>query len=129
MATVGRAFVKDQDRIAAWMNSAPPSLAEASSLFSRMPNGVDEYRFELQSLRSWLNEQFEAEETHLFLGSFACHAGVGPDDMGGGHLVWLFTSLIQTLGNRVVKGGCTVSLWRWPPTSIRRVVRSARGPA
>ena len=98
-------FVKEQERIAAWMNSAPLSLAEASSLFSRMPNGLDEYRFETQSLRSWLNEQFEAEETRLFLGSFACHAGVGPDDMGGGHLAWLFTSLIQTLGNRVVRGG------------------------
>jgi phytoene dehydrogenase-like protein len=52
-----------------------------------------------------LNEEFEAEETRLFLGSFACHAGVGPDDMGGGHLAWLFASLIQALGNRVVKGG------------------------
>ena len=98
-------FVQEQDRIAAWMNSPPPSFAEETSLLSRMPNGLDEYRFELQSLRSWLNEQFEAEETRLFLGSFACHAGVGPDDMGGGHLAWLFASLIQALGNRVVKGG------------------------
>jgi beta-carotene ketolase (CrtO type) len=98
-------FVQEQEQIAAWMNSPPPSLAEATSMFSRMPNGWDEYRFELQSLRSWMNEQFEAEETRLFLGSFACHAAVGPDDMGGGHLVWLFASLIQALGNRVVKGG------------------------
>jgi phytoene dehydrogenase-like protein len=97
--------VQQQDQIAAWMNSPPPSLAEATSALSRMPAGMDEYRFELQSLRSWLNEEFEAEETRRFLGSFACHAGVGPDDMGGGHLAWLFTSLIQALGNRVVTGG------------------------
>jgi beta-carotene ketolase (CrtO type) len=98
-------FAQEQDRIAAWMNSPPPSLAEATSLLSRMPNGLEEYRFESQSLRSWLSEQFEAEETRLFLGSFACHAAVGPDDVGGGHLAWLFASVIQALGNRVVKGG------------------------
>ena len=65
----------------------------------------DFHRFESQSLRSWLSEQFAAEETRLFLGSFACHAAVGPDDVGGGHLAWLFASVIQALGNRLVKGG------------------------
>jgi beta-carotene ketolase (CrtO type) len=98
-------FVREKDQIAAWMNSPPPSLVEATSMLSGMPNGMDEYRFELQSSRSWLNEQFEAEETRLFLGSFACHASLGPDDMGGGHLAWLFASLIQDVGNCAVKGG------------------------
>ena len=98
-------FAQEQSGIAAWMNSPPPSFAEATGSLSQMPDGSDEYRFELQSLRSWLNEQFESEETRLFLGSFACHAGVGPDDTGGGHLAWLFASLIQGLGNCVVKGG------------------------
>lgn len=98
-------FVQEKDQIAAWMNSSPPSLTEATKQLSGMPNGMDEYRFENQTMRSWVNEHFEAEETRLFLGSFACHAAVSPDDIGGGHLVWLFTSLMQALGNQVVKGG------------------------
>ncbi len=98
-------FVQQKDQIAEWMNSPPASLADATTQLARMPHGMDEYRFELQSLRSWANEQFEAEETRLFVGTFACHAGIGPDDAGGAHLAWLFASLIQSLGNRVVKGG------------------------
>ncbi len=98
-------FVQQQDQIATWMNSPPATLAAANARLAQMPHGMDEYRFELQSLRSWTNEVFEAEETRLFVGAFACHAGVGPDDAGGAHLAWLFASLVQILGNRVVKGG------------------------
>ncbi|MCB0727992.1 MAG: NAD(P)/FAD-dependent oxidoreductase [Ignavibacteriae bacterium] len=98
-------FVEQKDQIAAWLNSSPASLAEATDQLAGMPGGMDEYRFENQSLRSWLNEQFEAEETRMFMGSFACHCAVSPDDDGGGHLAWLFSSLIQDLGNRFVKGG------------------------
>jgi beta-carotene ketolase (CrtO type) len=98
-------FVQAKDQIAAWMNSPPASLSEATDMLVQTPDGMDEYRFQLQSMRSWVNEHFEAEETRLFLGSFASHAAVGPDDAGGGNLVWLFTSVIQALGNRVVKGG------------------------
>ena len=56
-------------------------------------------------MRSWCDEWFEAEETKLFLGSFACHANISPDDAGGGRLAWLFDTLIQDMGNNVVKGG------------------------
>jgi phytoene dehydrogenase-like protein len=98
-------FVGQKNQIAAWLNSPPATFATESMQLAQMPHGMDEYRFQLQSLRSWANEQFEAEETRLFAGAFACHAGIGPDDVGGAHLSWLFTSLIQVLGNRVVKGG------------------------
>ena len=98
-------FVQQKDQIAAWMNSPPSTLAAATARLPQMPHGMDEYRFELQSLRSWTNEVFEAEETRLFIGALACHAGVGPDDAGGAHLAWLFASLVQVFGNRVVKGG------------------------
>jgi beta-carotene ketolase (CrtO type) len=91
--------------IAAWMNSRPTSLAEETSRLAATPQGLEQYRFGLQTMRSWCDESFEAEETKLFLGSFACHASVGPDDVGGGHLAWLFDTLIQDLGNNVVKGG------------------------
>lgn len=98
-------FIKQKDLIAEWMNSTPASLADSTTQLSQMPHGMDEYRFQFQSLRSWANEEFEREESRLFVGTFACHAGIGPDDAGGAHLAWLFASLIQALGNRVVKGG------------------------
>ncbi|MGB7295827.1 MAG: NAD(P)/FAD-dependent oxidoreductase, partial [Candidatus Aminicenantales bacterium] len=98
-------FVEQKDRIAEWMNSPPASLANSTAQLAQMPHGMDKYRFQFQSLRSWANKQFETEESRLFVGAFACHAGIGPDDAGGAHLAWLFASLIQALGNRVVKGG------------------------
>jgi beta-carotene ketolase (CrtO type) len=66
---------------------------------------MDAYRFEMQSLRSWCNETFEAEETKVLVGSFALHVGSAPDDAGGARLAWLFASIIQDLGNNAVQGG------------------------
>ncbi|MGE3155418.1 MAG: phytoene desaturase family protein [Xanthobacteraceae bacterium] len=98
-------FVQAKDEIVAWMNSPPESLAHQIERQTRLPHGRDEYRVGLQSFRSWGNEHFEREETRLFIGGWACHASVGPDDAGGGHLAWLFASLLQDVGNRAVKGG------------------------
>jgi len=98
-------YLQVKGDIAAWMNSVPPSLAEETSRLAASPGGLENYRFGLQSMRSWCDEWFEAEETKLFLGSFACHANVSPDDAGGGRLAWLFDTLIQDMGNNVVRGG------------------------
>jgi beta-carotene ketolase (CrtO type) len=98
-------YLQVKGEIAAWMNSVPLSLAEETSRLAAAPGGLETYRFGLQSMRSWCDEWFEAEETKLFLGSFACHANVSPDDAGGGRLAWLFDTLIQDMGNNVVKGG------------------------
>ena len=82
---------------------------------------MDEYRFELQSLRSWVNEQFEAEETRLFLGSFACHAALGPDDMGGGApRLALRESHSGVWATASSRAACTISRWPWPLTCVRR---------
>jgi beta-carotene ketolase (CrtO type) len=98
-------YLQVKGDIAARMNSAPLSLAEETSRLAATPGGLETYRFGLQSMRSWCDQSFEAEETKLFLGSFACHANVSPDDAGGGRLAWLFDTLIQDMGNNVVKGG------------------------
>lgn len=98
-------FVEAKDDIARWMNSPPNSLADEIDKMAMRPGGMDEYRAGLQSVRSWGEEHFEREETRLFIGAWACHVGLGPDDVGGGHMAWLFASLIQDLGNRAVKGG------------------------
>ena len=98
-------YLQVKGDIAAGMNSVPPSLAEETSRLAASPGGLENYRFGLQSMRSWCDEWFEAEETKLFLGTFACHAFLSPDDAGGGRLAWLFDTLIQDMGNNVVKGG------------------------
>jgi len=98
-------FVQAKDDIARWMNSPPTSLADEIDKMVLRPGGMDEYRVGLQSVRSWGQEHFEREETRLFIGAWACHVGLAPDDVGGGHLAWLFAALIQDLGNRAVKGG------------------------
>jgi beta-carotene ketolase (CrtO type) len=98
-------YLQVKGDIAAWMNSTPLSLAEDTSRLAATSGGLESYRLGLQSMRSWCDENFEAEETKLFLGSFACHASASPDDAGGGRLAWLFDTLIQDMGNNVVKGG------------------------
>ena len=100
-----RDYLDTKEEIAAWMNAPPTDLAAATDRLASSPGGLARYRGGLQSMRSWCNEQFEAEETKMFLGSFACHANVSPDDAGGGHLAWLFDTIIQDFGNNVVKGG------------------------
>ena len=64
----------------------------------------DEYRFNLQSLRSWYNENFESEEIKVFLGAWPAHVSASPDDAGGASLAYLFSVLVQDGRNNVVKG-------------------------
>ena len=96
-----RDYLKIKDQIISGVNSPPKSFdAEFSA-----PGALDEYRLGLQSTRSWCDEWFEADETKVFLATFACHPGVAPDDAGGGRLAWLFNTILQDAGNNVVKGG------------------------
>lgn len=98
-------FVQAKASIAEWMNSPPRSLVQETEQLAQQPHDIDGYRASLQSVRSWTNEHFECEETRLFIGAWACHASVAPDDAGGGRLAWLFAALIQDVGNRGVKHG------------------------
>ena len=70
-----------------------------------LPGGLDQYRFQLQTFRSWCDEIFEAEETKALFGSWDLHVGASPDDMGGASIAWLFSMIVQHFGNNVVKGG------------------------
>ncbi|UCE64552.1 MAG: NAD(P)/FAD-dependent oxidoreductase, partial [Nitrospirota bacterium] len=98
-------FLKQKDVICPSFNHPPPSLAEQATILQNLPGGLDQYRFQMQNLRSWCNEMFEAEETKVLLGSWAVHGGASPDDVGGGSMAWLFSMVIQHFGNNVVKGG------------------------
>jgi phytoene dehydrogenase-like protein len=91
--------------IADGLNQPPGPLSAQLAAMEQEPGGLDQYRFSVQSLRSWSGEQFVDEHVRLFLGAFALHANVAPDEVGGGQLAWLFDSIIQEYGNRVVEGG------------------------
>jgi len=98
-------FVAQKDAIIRGMFSTPPSLPKAAAEFAKSSAGLEAYRFSMQSVRSWANQTFEAEETKTLFGSFATFLGASPDDAGGAELGWLFASVLQTVGNNLVKGG------------------------
>lgn len=98
-------FLDQKDFIFASFNNPPPSFAEQATTLQNLPGGLDQYRFQMQNIRSWCNETFEAEETKALVGTWAVHGGASPDDAGGGSMAWLFSMVVQHFGNNVVKGG------------------------
>jgi phytoene dehydrogenase-like protein len=98
-------WLATKDAIADGLNRPPGPLSDHLAALEREPGGLDEYRFSVQSMRAWSAEQFVDERVRLFLGAFSLHANVAPDEVGGGQLAWLFDSIIQDFGNRIVRGG------------------------
>lgn len=94
-----------KDGVRAGLNSVPGPPSSHLAALEGSAAGLDEYRFETQTLRSWVHEWFDDDHIRLFLGAFSLHANTAPDETGGGHLAWLFDSIIQDYGNRPVKGG------------------------
>jgi beta-carotene ketolase (CrtO type) len=95
----------ERESIIAAMFAPPPSLAAAARMAEEMPGGMDRYRFSLQSVRSWCDELFEAEETKCLFAAFSAFVGHGPDDAAGAEISWLFASVLQAEGNKLVRGG------------------------
>jgi phytoene dehydrogenase-like protein len=71
----------------------------------RTPEGMERYRMSLQSMRSWGDETFKTEEAKCLFGAFAPFVGHGPDDASGAEIAWLFASVLQAEGNKLVRGG------------------------
>jgi beta-carotene ketolase (CrtO type) len=87
------------------LNSPPGTQSSYLAFLESMPNGLAEYRFDLQSLRGFCDDYFESDKIKSLLGSFGLHTTLSPDDMGSGKIAWLFDAIIQDYGNRPVKGG------------------------
>lgn len=115
-------FLPVKDAIFDSFNRPPQDFATVARELQSEPHGMDQYRFQMQTLRSWSREIFEAEETRLLAGTWAVHAGVAPDDTGGGNLVWLFSMVVQHFGNNVVRGGM-----RNLPLALESVLRQHGG--
>ncbi len=103
--TLMKRFLAEKDAITSHMFSPPPSFPAAAQRFAASSAGMEAYRFSMQSVRSWVNETFEAETTRSLFASFATFLGASPDDAGGAELGWLFASVLQNVGNNLVKGG------------------------
>jgi phytoene dehydrogenase-like protein len=98
-------FLAQKDAITAAMFSPPPSFPAAAAKFAVSPAGMEAYRFSMQSVRSWANQTLEAEAAKSLFASFTTFLGASPDDAGGAELGWLFASILQNVGNNLVKGG------------------------
>src|SRR5262245_6269872 len=98
-------YIAAKPGIVASLFSPPPSFLDAATRRAHTPGGLDEYRFGLQSLRSWADEQFESEEIKTLFGGFAAFVGAAPDDAGGAEIAWLFAMVLQNDGNNLVTGG------------------------
>lgn len=101
-------YKKEKKDIISSINSSPQLL---SSQIKKMEKSVSEkillnkFRSNIQSMRSWGNEYFESEEIRVLFGTFAAFVGLSPDDAGGGSFSYLFSSIIQDVGNNIVRGG------------------------
>ncbi len=108
-------YLKNKDAIITSINSPPKLLSlqikdmEKRDLEDKKVDdddlNLDTYKFDLQSMRSWVNEWFEAEESKIMFGTFSAFVGLAPDDAGGGSISYLFANIIQDGGNNIVKGG------------------------
>jgi phytoene dehydrogenase-like protein len=98
-------YLAVKPQIVAGMHNPPPSPATQFATLWQQPDGTAEYRFELQSARSWSTQWFTTEAARAFFASFALHGALAPDDPGGGQYAWLFLSVVQDVGDSVVKGG------------------------
>lgn len=101
-------YLSDRDKITSSINSAPVDLTKhLEKVGQNEPReaSANEFRKQIQSMRSWCEENFESDEVKVVFGTFAAFVGLSPDDPGGGEICHLFASIIQDKGNNVVRGG------------------------
>lgn len=98
-------YAAEREKIIAGLFSSPPSFADQANSFAATPNGMEAYRFSLQSVRDWAAETFTSPEVSCLFASFAAFVGAAPDDAGGAEIAWLFASVLQAEGNNFVRGG------------------------
>lgn len=132
-------FLAEREAITAGMFSPPPSFATEAASYAESSAQMDAYRFSMQSVRSWANQTLHADAIKTLFGSFATFLGASPDDAGGAELGWLFASILQNVGNNLVKGGMnrvTVALSDYlrahggevrTGARVEKIVGSARG--
>jgi phytoene dehydrogenase-like protein len=115
-------FASGIDGFTSAINSPPQSPAQQLTALEQAPDGLDAYRLQLQSYRAFARETFEDERTWLLVGTWCCHVGLSPDDVGGAGAALGFAGLVQQFGNNVVKGGMANL-----PRALARVLQAHGG--
>jgi beta-carotene ketolase (CrtO type) len=103
--TLVRRFGDERQEITRAMFSPPPGIDAKAAQFARSAEGMNAYRFGLESVRSWADQTFETAAMKTLFGSFATFVGIAPDDAGGAELSWLFAAVMQSVGIKLVRGG------------------------
>jgi phytoene dehydrogenase-like protein len=98
-------YLAEKEKLVASLFSPPPALSAEAAAWEGTAGGMEEYRFGLQSMRSWCDQTFESEEVKCLFGAFALFMAHAPDDAGGAELAWLFGTVLQDVGNNLVRGG------------------------
>lgn len=98
-------YLAEREHIINRLFSPPSPSAVNTKNFAHDNQAFQQFRFGLQSVRSWTNQTFDSERTKCLFGSFASFVGASPDDACGAELTWLFASVLQHEGNNLVKGG------------------------
>ena len=94
-------YLAAKTEIVTGMTSTPPPLAAAFA----GKDAVDQYRFQFQSARTWVEENFQSPEMRYFFAACALHGALAPDDALGANFAWLFAAAVQDVGVSIVKGG------------------------
>jgi phytoene dehydrogenase-like protein len=94
-------YLAAKPEIVAGMTSTPQPLAKEFA----GKDAVDQYRFQFQSARSWVEENFQSPEMQYFFASCGLHGALAPDDALGANFAWLFAAAVQDVGVSIVKGG------------------------
>jgi phytoene dehydrogenase-like protein len=94
-------YLAAKPEIVAGLTSTPPPLAKEFA----GKDAVDNYRFQFQSARSWVEGTFQSPEMRYFFASCGLHGALAPDDALGANFAWLFAAAVQDVGVSIVKGG------------------------
>lgn len=98
-------YLAGKERFVAGFFSPPGILSAELGVMEQTPDGLDAYRFSLQSSRAFCDATFETDRIKSLFGAFGQFVGNAPDDAGGAEAAWLFAMVLQDAGNNLVKGG------------------------
>jgi beta-carotene ketolase (CrtO type) len=125
--TIFEGYLAQKQAITASVNCAPISFGDQMAGLSSSLGGLDLYRFQLQSVRAWADEVFEAPQTKVLVGTWAAHVGVAPDDGGGASLASLFNTVSRTAATISSRAACTTCHAPSSQSFRRMAVGCARG--
>ena len=130
-------YLQVKEDITAWINSPPASLAEATGRLAAAPGGLERYRFGLQSLWSWCDENFEAPEMEALPGQLRLPCQYESRGRRRRLPGLAFRHDYSGSGTTSSKAARTASPWPWPvpwspgwrhphPVSVQKIILQSK---